>query len=322
MNTEHLREFVTLVHRLNFTAAASDLGMSQPTLSRHIAELERYYGAKLIARGDSPSLTYAGELLLDGATELLQQEDALRSQVRDAGSVHICELRIQEWRYSNRAMGVIRRAVSAVAGTNPELRTRFVASEYGKSVPEAVLSGSLDIGILAHTYAGHPTFASYDGVGVLPLRSSRTRLCFYAGPKSPLLGRDSVSIADLRGQTVVVPLVSECANIRGDVTRLCAPYGFVPTFLATTLGSIDDIFCMDLRSALLIGIEEYSLRGLSDGRAHMIRCSDDAWVITYLVHSEAGANPLLGRLIQEISAADAAAVAETEGEAEGASTSR
>ena len=50
MNTDYLREFVVFAGHMSFTSAARTLSLSQPTLSRHISELERQYGCKLVDR--------------------------------------------------------------------------------------------------------------------------------------------------------------------------------------------------------------------------------------------------------------------------------
>lgn len=302
MYTEHLREFVTLARRLNFTATSASLGMSQPSLSRHIAELERYFGTSLIDRGDPLSLTYAGEVLLDEATSLLEREDELKARVALAKDVRITELRIQDWRYSHKAMAIVRAAAASLCREQPEARTRFVNVEYGVNIPEAVLSGAIDVGILAHTSRPDPCFEEQPGIGVLPLASASSRLCFFAGAASPLAGRDEVGVADLRGQTVIVPLIPECANIRSDLVRLCEPCGFLPSFGSTTLSNLDDFFCMDLGSGVMIGIEEYLERGFKSCGTHMARCSEDVYVTCYLLFNENSTNPLLGGFLNKVRA--------------------
>lgn len=49
MSIEELNIFVTVAQTLNFTQAAEKLHFSQPTLSRHISELERELGVTILA---------------------------------------------------------------------------------------------------------------------------------------------------------------------------------------------------------------------------------------------------------------------------------
>src|SRR5437763_3793327 len=69
-----LRAFAGFVRRGSFSGAAEDLRISQPAVSKHIAEMERQLGVKLIERR-SRALTTAGEFL---AVHVLRAEALLR----------------------------------------------------------------------------------------------------------------------------------------------------------------------------------------------------------------------------------------------------
>jgi DNA-binding transcriptional LysR family regulator len=68
-----LRAFAGFVRRGSFTAAAEELRISQPAVSKHIADMERDLGVKLIERR-SRALTTAGEFL---ASHVLRAEAIL-----------------------------------------------------------------------------------------------------------------------------------------------------------------------------------------------------------------------------------------------------
>lgn len=64
INTQQLRYFMELAKCLNFTRAAANLYVAQPTLSQQIAELEAQLGVSLFVRNSrSVSLTPSGEIL-------------------------------------------------------------------------------------------------------------------------------------------------------------------------------------------------------------------------------------------------------------------
>jgi len=69
-----LRAFAGFVRRGSFSGAADDLSISQPAVSKHIADLEQEFGVKLIERR-SRALTPAGEYL---AAHVLRAEALLR----------------------------------------------------------------------------------------------------------------------------------------------------------------------------------------------------------------------------------------------------
>ena len=79
-----LQSFTRIVERGSISAAARDLGLSQASVSRHLAELERRLGTQLVHRTThSLSLTRAGEDCLARSRDLLSGWDALVEQYGD-----------------------------------------------------------------------------------------------------------------------------------------------------------------------------------------------------------------------------------------------
>lgn len=71
MHIEYYHEFIVLTEELNFRAAAEQLHISQPALSKHIAELERHHNVQLLERDrTSVRLTAEGAVFLEQAKEL------------------------------------------------------------------------------------------------------------------------------------------------------------------------------------------------------------------------------------------------------------
>jgi DNA-binding transcriptional LysR family regulator len=71
MNVSHFHEFIELARTLSFHEAARKLFLSQSTLSKHIAAMEKHYGTKLFDRsGGTLSLSGAGALLLESALKI------------------------------------------------------------------------------------------------------------------------------------------------------------------------------------------------------------------------------------------------------------
>jgi len=67
-----LRVFHTVARRLSFTKAAEELFITQPAVTKHIHEIERYYKAQLFERaGNKIILTRAGKLLLEHTEGLM-----------------------------------------------------------------------------------------------------------------------------------------------------------------------------------------------------------------------------------------------------------
>ncbi|MDD5009934.1 MAG: selenium metabolism-associated LysR family transcriptional regulator [Syntrophorhabdaceae bacterium] len=72
MDLRHLETFVKIAELKSFTKAAEELFLTQPTVSKQIVDLERYFGVKLIDRTKrTVVLTRAGEILLRYAKDFL-----------------------------------------------------------------------------------------------------------------------------------------------------------------------------------------------------------------------------------------------------------
>ena len=50
MNSSYLNEFLVVVRHMNFTAAAKYLNLTQSSLSKHMAALEKEFGCTLFKR--------------------------------------------------------------------------------------------------------------------------------------------------------------------------------------------------------------------------------------------------------------------------------
>lgn len=58
MNLEKLKYFLIAAEELNFTKAAAKLYITQQSLSKHIHQMEVFYGAELFNRTTPMTLTY------------------------------------------------------------------------------------------------------------------------------------------------------------------------------------------------------------------------------------------------------------------------
>ena len=94
MNFLHLKYFLTVAEELNITRAAERLYISQQSLSNHIGNLERELGVKLFTRSPKLSLTYAGGLLVDTATQILDLHGQYLSKVGDINKQYVGALRV------------------------------------------------------------------------------------------------------------------------------------------------------------------------------------------------------------------------------------
>ncbi|AKV55012.1 LysR family transcriptional regulator [Bifidobacterium actinocoloniiforme DSM 22766] len=189
MNLRVLRYFLAIVEERSITGAAEYLGISQPSLSRQIKDLECSLGHKLFDRGSRTiTLTPAGELLRDRAREIVLLADRAESELTSmdqpvGGSIYIGAGESQGFK-------VLAKAARGLRERFPQ--TRFhIYSGNRDAVTDQLESGLLDfalvfepIGITHYSYLNLPgadqwgllmprdcELASHDGVTAEDLKA-------------------------------------------------------------------------------------------------------------------------------------------------------
>ena len=94
MNFLHLKYFLMVAEELNITRAAERLYISQQALSNHISSMERELNVKLFTRSPKLSLTYAGDLLVRTATQILDLHSQYLNKVGDINHHYTGVLRV------------------------------------------------------------------------------------------------------------------------------------------------------------------------------------------------------------------------------------
>lgn len=84
MDFRHLRTFCAVVDHGSFSAAAAELGVTQPAVSAQMRSLEKQSGRRLLDRGGrTPVPTEAGALLYDHARRILELSNDLERDLTD-----------------------------------------------------------------------------------------------------------------------------------------------------------------------------------------------------------------------------------------------
>ncbi|MFA9480243.1 LysR family transcriptional regulator [Phycisphaerales bacterium AB-hyl4] len=199
-----LRLFVDVARCHSFSKAAVAHGITQSAASQRISQLEKNLGATLLDRSVRPlELTRAGQVFLDGVTDLLTGYDRLKDQVAllsaDADSEAAARAEAD-------IAGHVR--VAAIYSSGIELlnriRERFVAEHprieveirYNQpdQVYDAVRAFECDLGILSYPQR-------WRQVGVIPLRDEV--MAVVCPPGHPLAERERIEAAELSGYEMV-----------------------------------------------------------------------------------------------------------------------
>lgn len=135
--------FARVAARLSFSAAAADLGMSQPAMSQAITRLERATGTRLFDRtARAVRLTAAGKALLPHADELLAAATAFAAEAARLArpTIHLA--------YPPLVGALAARVARRLAGRTPAIGVELTVAGRG-AASEALDRGEASAAILA-----------------------------------------------------------------------------------------------------------------------------------------------------------------------------
>jgi DNA-binding transcriptional LysR family regulator len=199
---DKLEMFIALANERHFGRAAEVCGVTQPTLSSAIRQLEDQLGVQLVFRGSRfQGLTPEGVRVLDWARRIVSDVRALKAEMKVVRSGLSGNVRI----------GVIPTALPMVAELtapfilrNPNVRVSILSRTSGEILAE-IESLELDAGI---TYLDNEPLGR---VAQVPLYTEFYRLL--CAPGTPLAGRARVTWAEVAEQPLCL-LTSDMQNRR------------------------------------------------------------------------------------------------------------
>ncbi len=139
--------FVTLTELQHVTAAADQLHIAQPTLTRMLARLERRLGVALFdRRGKRLALNTYGRIFYEHARRAQSELDSARRAIDDLANPAAGEIRLGF--LGSFGSTVVPRLIAGFRATSP--RVTFALEEgAAESIGDLAQSGSIDIGVVS-----------------------------------------------------------------------------------------------------------------------------------------------------------------------------
>ena len=215
-----LKYFLTVAREENMTKAAESLYITQPTLSRQIAELEEEIGTPLFVRSNrNVVLTDAGILLRRRVDELLAIESKIKDDFSEKGEVR-----------GNVSIGMAEAAsANTVADIIQVFRKKYPQVKFdlftamADQVLERIDKGILDIGFLLEPI-------NVDKYDFVRLHDSE-RFGVLMRADAPLAGKQELLPEDLLGLPLIVPMRRELQqNSRNTIGPIYDKFDIIATF--------------------------------------------------------------------------------------------
>lgn len=204
----------------SITAAAAELGYSQPAVSQHVKRAESRIGLPLVVRsGRSVRLTEAGRVLARHARTVTTALDAAAGELAELAGLRTGTVRVAA--FPSASSTLVPLLLAALAQRHPGITVRYVEAEPPEAV-QAVRTQSADLAI-TFAYPGDrddPDTESARGLAVVPLWRDEMLLVAPAG-RLPAGAADLSEVAGERW-------IAGCPRCRRHLLQLCAAAGFGP----------------------------------------------------------------------------------------------
>ncbi|MFF8842457.1 LysR family transcriptional regulator [Streptomyces sp. NPDC015127] len=217
IEARHLRVLRAVAATGSFSAAARELGCTQPAVSQQMKALESSAGTPLLIRtGREMRLTQAGEVLVRHAAGILAGLTAAEEEIAAIAGLRAGRVRLVS--FPSGSSTLVPTALAALRAAHPGTRVSLVDAEPPRSV-EMLREGDCDVA-LAFRY-GTPG-AEWDDLVVRPLLTDRLVGLVPEGHR--LAGAESVAIGDLTDE----PWIAGCPRCRRQLVEVCEEAGFTP----------------------------------------------------------------------------------------------
>jgi len=191
MDINQLEVLVTVAREKSFSRAAEVLDRTQPAISQAVRRLEQEIGEKLFDRSSKDgTLTYAGEVLVDYARQMLNLRYSAETAIRDMRGLQRGKLTISA---NEHTVFYLLPVIREFRKRHPLIKVevqRGVASR----IPTEITAREVELGVISFK----PSDISLRSVPVWT-----DELVLVMSPKHHFAERDSVSISELANETFI-----------------------------------------------------------------------------------------------------------------------
>ncbi|MGW6305613.1 LysR family transcriptional regulator [Streptomyces niveus] len=225
IEARHLRVLRAVAATGSFSAAARELGCTQPAVSQQMKVLEASVGTPLLIRTSREMrLTQAGEVLVRHATGILSGLTAAEEEVAAIAGLRAGRVRLVS--FPSGSSTLVPAALAALRAAHPGTRVSLVDAEPPRSV-EMLRDGDCDVALAFRYDSVHDDSTAgaaeeWGDLVVRPLLSDRLVGLLPEGHR--LAGAATVWIADLADES----WIAGCPRCRHQLVDACEKAGFTP----------------------------------------------------------------------------------------------
>lgn len=207
MEFRHLVSFLAIAEEAHFGRAARRLNLTQPSLSQHLAKLERDVGVQLIARTSREvRLTPAGVAFRTEARRILELKKRTIDAARDTAAGRAGKINIG----FNLPAGhrILPATLTRLRAAHPELEASLSERRTGPQI-SGLLRGDLDVGFI---------FGLPPNTGLQSKELMRVRIFGVVGEQHAWARRDQVPFRELDRQPCLLFHRAQCPALHDTIS--------------------------------------------------------------------------------------------------------
>ncbi|MBQ9465278.1 MAG: LysR family transcriptional regulator [Lachnospiraceae bacterium] len=221
MDINQLRYFISVAQTLNFSEAARRNGLTQPSISHHISELEKQLGTRLFVRDKrSVSLTDTGRAFLPNALEIVELAHSSEMKLKKMETGRSGHLNISAL---TSAAGILYRCLRAFNAEYPDVSVN-ISFTSGRRSPVTINEDRFDIHFsMKEMVPGGETFS------ILPLGSDR--LCLALPSDHPLCAEfleNGIDFPKLKNERFIAFSETDGPMLFKQTIAVCRARGYAP----------------------------------------------------------------------------------------------
>ncbi|MCD8343840.1 MAG: LysR family transcriptional regulator [Oscillospiraceae bacterium] len=217
MDINQLKYFISVAQTLNFSESARRNGLTQPSISHHINELEKQLGCRLFIRDKrSVVLTDAGHAFLPHAMEILEIADKAAIQLASlqegrGGTLKIAAL--------TTCSAVLQRCLGEFCTRHPDIVVDIDFTS-GRAQTLAMNESNYDIHFAVDEMVP-------PGETFRTIKTTAEQLCL-AFPKDHPLANEPLDFSKLAGERFISVSPTDGPALHDQIMKVCAARGYTP----------------------------------------------------------------------------------------------
>lgn len=216
-NHHQFEAFAYVVREGSFSAAATRLGVTQSTITQHIAKLEKSVGTLLLLRGrDGVELTPTGQEFYDLADRMVALDAEVSERLEGFNAMREGRLKV----IGNAPQPALK-IIARFRQRFPDIRVDFGLHDW--TTATAMIRNRLaDVGLITDA----PEHENWERIHI-----ERSQYVLYCLVDHPFARRREVSLGELRHETLIVP--EKGSLTQRLLNQVCADHGITLTRTVT-----------------------------------------------------------------------------------------